>query len=176
MRNGFWRYFLIIFSFFLVLILQTTVLPLLQYKGAVPDLLLIFVVFTALFSNAAAGGSVGFIVGFMQDLVISRHLGLHAFSAFLTGYIVGELGHKFFKENPFVPMVVVLVSTYFYNFIYFIGRGLCGAFPLPLMQMAEITLIEAILNIILTFLLYYPLMWLFDEKPKLYDYRNGLYR
>ncbi|HBG22293.1 MAG TPA: rod shape-determining protein MreD [Peptococcaceae bacterium] len=176
MQNGFWRYLLIVFSFFLALTLQTTVMPLIQYKGAVPDLMLVYVVFTALFSNAAVGGSVGFIVGFMQDLVISRYLGLHAFSAFLTGYIVGELEDKFFKENPLVPMVIVFFSTYFYNFIYFIGRGLCGSLSLSFMQMAEITLIEAIFNIVLTFLLYYPLMWLFYKKPKFYDYPNSFYR
>lgn len=176
MQSGFRRNFLIVFSFFVALILQTTVLPLIQYKGAMPDLLLILVVFTAFFSNAAIGGSVGFIVGFMQDLIVSRYLGLYALSAFLTGYIVGKLEDKFFKENPLVPILIVFLCTYFYNFIYFIGRGLCGSLPLSFVQMAEITFIEAVYNIVLTFLLYYPLMRLFYKKPKVNDYRNSLYR
>lgn len=176
MQSGFRRNFLIVFSFFVALILQTTVLPLIQYKGAMPDLLLILVVFTAFSSNAAVGGSVGFIVGFIQDLIISRYLGLYALSAFLTGYIVGKLEDKFFKENPLVSILIVFLSTYFYNFVFFIGRGLCGSLPLSFMQMAEITSIEAVYNIVLTFLLYYPLMRLFYKKPKVDDYRNSLYR
>ncbi|MGB4503424.1 MAG: rod shape-determining protein MreD [Syntrophaceticus sp.] len=177
MQDGIWRTLLIILSFFLALILQTTILPLLQFRGVMPDLLLILVIFTALFSNSTIGGSVGFVVGFLQDLIISRYLGLYALSGLLTGFLVGELESKFFKENPIVPIMLVFCSTFLYNGVYFLGRGLCGSFPLTLTQMAWTTLVEAVYNIVLTFLLYYPLMRLFYymKKPKIDDYQNTFF-
>lgn len=177
MQGGFWRSLLIVLSFFLALILQTTILPLLQFRGAMPDLLLILVIFTALFSNSTVGGSVGFTVGFLQDLIISRYLGLYAFSGLLVGYLVGELEGKFFKENPIVPVLLVFFCTFLYNAAYFLGRGLCGSFPLTFIQMAQTTLVEAVYNIVLTFLLYYPLMRLFYhmKKPRVDKYQNTFF-
>ncbi len=167
MQGSYWRSLLIVLSFFIALTLQTTILPLLQVGGAMPDLLLILVVFTALFSDSNTGGAVGFTVGFLQDLIITRYLGLYALSGFLTGYIVGTIQGKFFKENPIVPVLLVFFSTFFYNAVYILGRGLCGSLPLTFAQMAMITLREAVYNIVLTFLLYYPLMRLFyyTKKP-----------
>ena len=177
MQDRFWRSLLILLSFILALILQTTVLPLMQFRGVMPDLLLILVIFTALFSNSTVGGVTGFIVGFLQDLVISRYLGLCALSGLLTGYLVGQLEGKFFKDNPIVPILLVFGGTFVYNAVYFLGRGLCGSFPLTLIQMTRTTFAEAIYNIILTFLLYYPLMQLFChmKKPKSGNYQNSFY-
>ena len=173
-------FLLIVFSFFVALILQTTIFPLLQYRGAMPDLLLILVIFTAFFSNSTVGGAVGFVIGFIQDLIISRYLGLCALSAFITGFTVGKLEGRFFKENPVVPILLVFFGTFLYNGVYFIGRGLCGSFPLSFVQWLRATLTEGIYNVVLTFLFYYPLMLIFyrmrDAKPKNYQgYHKGFF-
>lgn len=177
MRERGWRILLIIFAFFLALILQTTILPLLQFRGTMPDLLLILIVFTALFSNATVGGVTGFIVGFMQDLVISRYLGLCALSGLVTGYLVGGLEGKFYKENPLVPVMLVFFGTFLFNAVYFLGRGLCASTPLAFVQLARTTLVEAVYNIVLTFLFYYPLMRIFHrmKRSKADNYQNGFY-
>jgi rod shape-determining protein MreD len=166
LRGGVWRFVLIIFSFFLALILQTTIFPLLQYRGTMPDLMLILVIFTALFSNSTVGGVVGFIVGLIQDLVISRYLGLCALSGLITGYTVGKLEGRLFKENPVVPIILVFFGTFLYNTVYFMGRGLCGSFPLSFVQLMMTTLTEGIYNVVLTFLFYYPLMHIFYRMRK----------
>ena len=177
MQGRFWRTLLICLSFFVALILQTTILPLLQFKGVMPDLLLILVIFTALFSTSTVGGATGFIVGFMQDLIISRYLGLCALSGFITGYLVGELEGKFFKDNPVVPILLVFCGTFVYNAVYFLGRGLCGSYTLTLIQMTRTVFVEAVYNTILAFLLYYPLMRLFSHnKPRTDDYKSSYYR
>ncbi|MFY9139621.1 MAG: rod shape-determining protein MreD [Thermacetogeniaceae bacterium] len=175
-----WRSILIAFSFFLALILQTTIFPLLQYKGTMPDLLLILIIFTALFSNSTVGGVVGFVIGFIQDLIISRYLGLCALSGLITGFTVGKLEGRFFKENPVVPIILVFVGTFLYNGVYFLGRGLCGSFPLSFVQLLRATLTEGVYNVVLSFLFYYPLMLIFhrirDEKSKHYQgYQKGLF-
>jgi len=180
LRSSVWRSLLIVFSFFIALILQTTIFPLLQYRGTMPDLLLILVIFTALFSNSTVGGVVGFVTGLIQDLIICRYLGLCALSGLLTGFTVGKLEGRFFKENPVVPILLVFFGTFLYNGVYFLGRGLCGSFPLSFVQLLRATLTEGIYNVVLTFLCYYPLMFIFyrmrDTKPKNYQgYQKGLY-
>lgn len=155
--------------FFISLIVQTTVLPLLQVRGVMPDLLLILIVFNALFSNYLVGGLTGFLVGFLQDLLIGRYLGLCAFSGLVAGWLVGELEGRFFKENPLVPIILVFGATVVYDLVYFLGRGLCGSLPLFLSQMVWTILLEAVYNMVLAFLLYRPLSRLFSSGEKPYS-------
>ena len=65
-------------GFIASLILQTTILPFLSLGGVMPDLLLVLVIFTALFYGSLAGGVVGFVVGLTQDLLGGHYLGLGA--------------------------------------------------------------------------------------------------
>lgn len=169
MRDRFWRAIIIFLAFFISLILQTTILPLLQVWGIVPDLLLILIVFNALFSNYLVGGLIGFLVGFLQDLLTGRFLGLCAFSGLVAGWLVGEIEGKFFKENPLVPIILVFGATIVYDLVYFLGRGLCGSLPLSLSQMVWAILLEAVYNMVLAFLLYRPLFRVFSSKEKPYS-------
>jgi len=169
LRSRFWRGIIIFFVFFISLILQTTVLPLLQVWGIMPDLLLVLIVFNALFSNYVIGGLTGFLVGFLQDLLTGRFLGLCAFSGMVAGWLVGELEGKFFKENPLVPIILAFGATVVYDLVYFLGRGFCGSFPLSLSQMLWTILLEAVYNMVLAFLLYRPLFKIFSPGKKPYS-------
>lgn len=142
-------------------ILQTTLLPLLQFHGVTPDLLLVLIVLTGLFSGSARGGAVGFAVGLLEDLLTGRYLGLAALSGFLTGYAVGYLEGRFYRENPIVPLFLVFLGSLLFNGIFFIGREVIGAFSGMVPSMLWMMLLAALYNTILAAILYRPLYLVF---------------
>ncbi len=161
MKGRIWRATLILLTFIISLILQTTILPLLKIEGVMPDLILVLVVFTALFSSAFTGGAVGFTAGLLQDLLIGRYVGLCAYSGLLVGWLVGELESRFYKENPLVPVILVLMATLVSELVYYLGRGLCGSFPFSFSYAGRNMLLEAVYNMVLSVILYKPLLRLF---------------
>ncbi|NPV29291.1 MAG: rod shape-determining protein MreD [Firmicutes bacterium] len=120
------RLLLLFLAFFLSLIFQTTIIPFFQLRGVVPDLLLVLIVFTALFYGAGAGGAAGFAVGFARDLLVGRCYGLQALSGFVAGYAVGCLEGKVFKENPLVSLFLVFSGSLLSGLIFLVGRGITG--------------------------------------------------
>ncbi len=175
MKGRFWRATLVLLTFIISLILQTTILPLLKIEGVMPDLILVLVVFTALFSSAFTGGVVGFTAGLVQDLIIGRYLGLCAFSGLLVGWLVGELESRFYKENPLVPVILVFIATFVYDLVYYLGRGLCGSFPFSLSYAGRSMLLEAVYNMVLSVVLYKPLLRLFLPAAGDYSDRSSVH-
>ncbi|HHW39548.1 MAG TPA: rod shape-determining protein MreD [Syntrophomonadaceae bacterium] len=157
MREKALRAIIISLVFLVSLILQTTILPLLQFHGVMPDLLLILIVLTGLFFGSVKGGAVGFAVGLLEDLLAGRYLGLGALSGFLAGYTVGYLEGKFYRENPLVPLFLVFLGSILFNGVFFAGREVTGAFSAAVPSVLRRLLLAALYNTFLAALLYRPL-------------------
>lgn len=106
-----------------LLLLQTTFIPLLSLGGMVPDLLLIWVVYTGLKRGQVETTIAGFAVGLLQDLVSTQFFGLAALSKTVAGFLSGY----FFNENKtdqtlgtYRFLLVVGVCSIGHNIIYFL--------------------------------------------------------
>ncbi|MDF2635961.1 MAG: rod shape-determining protein MreD [Pelosinus sp.] len=93
------------------LILQSTVVPLVSFKGIHPDLLLVIVVSYALLTGKENGVGVGFFAGLLQDLVSGSIFGINTLSKLATGYIFGMAERKVFKEHVLLPILATSVAT-----------------------------------------------------------------
>ncbi len=118
------RWLFVLLSFIAALILQTTVLPLLSIGGVIPDLLLVLVIFTALFYGSVKGAATGFILGLILDLIGGHYLGLGALSGFATGYLIGYLEGGVNKENIIVLFFIVLAGSFIASSVYLLGQGM----------------------------------------------------
>jgi rod shape-determining protein MreD len=78
------------------LVLQSTLLEEFKVAGVKPDLLLVFVVFWALFHGKREGAKMGFIFGLAEDLFMSKFIGLNILCKMAVGYMVGAMENKFF--------------------------------------------------------------------------------
>ncbi|AIF52485.1 rod shape-determining protein MreD [Pelosinus sp. UFO1] len=97
----------------IALILQSTLLPLVSFKGIHPDLLLVTVVSCALLSGKENGVGIGFFAGLLQDLVAGSIFGINTLSKLATGYLFGLAERKVFKEHVLLPLLATLVATLF---------------------------------------------------------------
>lgn len=104
----------------LALFLQTNVFGALAWQETIPDILLIVVVFFAIFNGAQRGSIYGVCCGLLEDLYLGRFIGLNAVSKGITAYIIGRLQGNVFKENILVGVIGVLGGTLVNSFFIFI--------------------------------------------------------
>ncbi|MCG6912664.1 rod shape-determining protein MreD [bacterium BMS3Abin03] len=80
--------------FFLVYLLQITIVPLIRLAGIIPDLILIILVYYSISRGQLYGTILGAVYGLLIDLISGNLLGLSMLSktiaGFTAGYFTGE--------------------------------------------------------------------------------------
>jgi len=138
------------------LLVQQTLFDKISILGVKPDLLLVLIIFTALLEGPVTGLKLGLAIGLLQDLATGKFIGLYLLSGGITGYLVGLVETRIFKENYLVPMVVLLGGTVFHQGLYLFLRSLIG-YPAGW--------IDAWLGVILPLALYHALIGPFLYVP-----------
>lgn len=110
----------------LSIILQGTLIEIVQFNGVKPDLLLIIVIFMALMKGILPGVQIGFLVGVIEDLVTGKYLGINTLSKVFTGFLIGLVEPKIYKENMLVPVVTLFFATLLHQFLYVFFGNLVG--------------------------------------------------
>jgi rod shape-determining protein MreD len=107
---------------FVLVILQTTIIPYTSIENVIPDILLVWVVYVAIQLGQIPGMVTGFIVGLIVDLVSGQFLGLSALSKTVAGFLAGY----FYNENKvdqtvgsYQFLIITAVASVAHNLIYF---------------------------------------------------------
>jgi len=114
------RYFILVFLPILALFLQTTLFRSNTIQGAIPDMVLVLVIFHAIFNGARKGTIYGVLCGLLEDLYIGRFIGINSISKGITAYIIGKLQANVFKENLLVGIIGVIGGTILNSGVLFI--------------------------------------------------------
>jgi rod shape-determining protein MreD len=114
----------------LAVVAQTTLVPAFSGLGASLDLVFILVIFFALQRSTTLGLWMGFTLGLLQDASGGGPLGLNALALLGVAYLVGFMRARLFKENLPAQLVIVVVLTFFHQFLmfYFINTLLDASF------------------------------------------------
>lgn len=107
----------------LIIVFQTTFIPLLAVSQIVPDLLLILVVYVSLVKGQIPATVIGFLVGLIDDILSNNIIGLTAMLKVLIGFLSGY----FFNENKknyavgeLQFIILIFASTLLHNIFYII--------------------------------------------------------
>lgn len=107
---------------FALLLIQTTILPFFSVGGFLPDLVLIWLVYTALCRGQVEATATGFVVGLAEDLLATQLFGLAALSKTVAGFFAGY----FYNENKtdqtlgsYQFVLIVGLSSLVHNFIFY---------------------------------------------------------
>jgi len=147
------KYALLFFAAFVGIILQDTVLNVISIAEGKPDFVLILVVFFALFHGSVQGGLLGVVFGLMEDLMTGRFIGLNAICKGLTGFIIGAMSERLYKNNFFIPVVTVLIATFLYSIVYLLCGFMIGL-NLEAARMLMVTIPDAVYNVVFSPLFY----------------------
>ncbi len=96
----------------------------LQFSNSAPNLLLILTVSVGFMQGRKEGLLTGFISGLMIDLFYGNLFGFYALIYMLSGYLSGHFCDVYYDEDIKVPLVLVAITDFGYNFVIYVTRFL----------------------------------------------------
>ncbi|MFO7172103.1 MAG: rod shape-determining protein MreD [Bacillota bacterium] len=98
---------------------QTTVAGFLQIGGVAPNLLQAVVVSYGLLFGSPVGAVAGALVGLLRDVAFGRYIGLSVLSLGAVGWVAGLVERRVYQENPLLPVLGGLLSTFLAEGIHY---------------------------------------------------------
>lgn len=114
-RTFFWSILTVIFAS----LVQSVILSNVFFLPAIPDLVMLIVIYVSFLNNSIIGSSVGFISGLLLDFISAAPIGLNALTKSITGYITGKFVGKFNINAIIIPCVMAFGGTLFKFLIIF---------------------------------------------------------
>lgn len=151
---------ILIISFYL---LQVTLCDVISLGNIAPNLLIILPVLFGFFKGKNEGMFVGFISGVMYDLFSSGLFGFSVLIFVYIGYISGIFNKEYEKREVFVPLAMVLLSDFCFEFLSYIGLFLLHNRLNVEFFVSRFILPETVYTVMITLIIYNPLMYL-DSK------------
>ncbi|NUN09853.1 MAG: rod shape-determining protein MreD [Ignavibacteriaceae bacterium] len=113
-----------ILIFIPILLLQIYVVPVIEISGAVPDLILIVLIYFTLREGQLYAMILAMAYGFIYDISTGNLIGASMLSrvitAFIVGYFYNENKSETYLGNPIFPLIVLLggfLNSAMYNLI-----------------------------------------------------------
>ena len=142
----------------LLSILQPTFASGIAVWGIAPNLFLCFVVLVGCFRGAFEGAVCGMVFGLVYDLLVGRMVGVSSLIYLYLGLGAGLLGTSFFSNGKqLAGCVGAMAGTLVAGLVYYVARTATGSDIGFVTAMFRISLIEAVYNGVLGFLMVYPL-------------------
>lgn len=117
------KYFIPLFVFFPVALIQLTVVPLISIEEIVPDLLLIAVVYFSILYGQSFGTITGASYGLLYDLISGNLIGSNMLSKTIAGFVAGYFSSETRRENylytysfTIVVFITGLIDTIIFSF------------------------------------------------------------
>jgi len=111
------------YSLYIILIgaflIQLLFLDHIKIAGAKPDLLILLVVFFAIFFGPSTGAEAGFVYGLLKDTYSLDIFGVNFLLLSLTGLIAGILSPKLFRESKLTQVLLVFASSVLYMIVHY---------------------------------------------------------
>ena len=121
-------------------VLQSSILPLVAFRGISPNLMLLLTVSFAFLRGPRYGVLMGFSAGLLQDLATGTFFGVDVLSGMIIGLVCGKFSDQVFKEQMFLPLLASVVATFVHYFVLAILMALMG-YRFQLMSHMQYTLL-----------------------------------
>ena len=109
------KFLVSIVLFFPLLLIQTTIVPLIAINGVIPDLILILLVYYAMRNGQIYGTVLGFVYGFLFDIITGSLIGstmlAKTLSGFVAGYFYNENKQEQYIKSLFFCLIVLLCGV-----------------------------------------------------------------
>ncbi|MDD4493615.1 MAG: rod shape-determining protein MreD [Eubacteriales bacterium] len=159
------KYTIYAFLAVFLIVMQTTVFDYIKIFGVKPNLMLVFIVCSALIGGETEGAVIGLILGFALDMVSGKLLGFNALLGMYTGLAIGVTNKRIYKDNLLVITAAIFLTTLVYEWlVYLLNTIFDKEVALNLLNpFTKIILPEALYNCIATFFIFKLLLWI-DRK------------
>lgn len=90
---------------------EAAILSNLAFIPAMPDLVMLVIVYVSFMNTSSLGCTTGFISGLLLDFLSASPVGLNAFTKTVTGYVAGKFSGAFNLDRFFIPALMGFVAT-----------------------------------------------------------------
>jgi rod shape-determining protein MreD len=80
---------------------------------------LIIIISYSILRGDVEGAILGFFAGFLQDVYFNSYIGLYALVFMLAGYFCGKPFKDYFRENFFLPLSLIAISSLAFQFVLY---------------------------------------------------------
>ena len=151
-------------------ILQSTVFMRFSILGVNPDTAIIVIVSYGILRGDVEGAIFGFFTGLTHDIFGANFIGLYAMLGMFTGFIAGKPFKDYFKDNYFLPFMIIVAATLSYQIMIFFTSFLIRGRLEFWFYFTSIILPKTIYTAAIALPLY-SLMFVINEKIE--DYENN---
>jgi rod shape-determining protein MreD len=95
-----------------LLLIQTTVIPLLAIDIVIPDLILILLVYYSITQGQIYGSVLGFIYGFLIDIITGTTLGSAMIAKTLAGFTAGYFSSENKTDQYLIPYYFAMIVLF----------------------------------------------------------------
>ena len=113
-------------AFFLVVVVQATIVSSVAPMGGKADLVLVTLAAVALLRGSIFGAIAGFYAGFLLDAANLDTLGVSSLLLSLAGYWIGRYGETTGRDRAHAPLVSIAVVTVLYAFGALVLHAMLG--------------------------------------------------
>jgi rod shape-determining protein MreD len=136
------------------LILQSTVFQSLSLGSITPNLLIVLTSTYGFMRGKKEGLVIGFICGFMIDLLYGEILGMNALIYMYIGYINGFFNKIFYDDDIKLPMILITVSDLIYGILTYLILFLIRGRSDFMYYLSRIIIPEVVYTVLVTIVLY----------------------
>ena len=168
------RIILVGISIIISYVFQTTFSMKMSFGVVSPNIIMILVCSYALLRGKKEGLLVGFFAGFLVDLFFGygEVVGINAFLYMMIGYVVGIFHDIWYLQDILIPVSVVAISDFLYNFIYYIITFLLRN-RLDLIHYIKSIIIPEIIYTVFLTVFIYRVMYLINRKLEEFEMRGN---
>ncbi len=145
---------LYVLSLVLAFLIQTSVIPMIPFLAASPNLLLILTFSIGFIHGNLPGMFYGLGAGLLLDLFYSGPFGFYSFIFVILGYINGFFCNVYYEEYITLPMIMCVVNELVYHVYIYVFRFLIRGRYDILYYLIHVVLPEVIFSLMATLILY----------------------
>jgi len=145
---------LMIIVFLIIYFLQANFFPNFTIAGIKPNLIVIFILFIGLYSNAIYGTVSGIVAGLFLDCIYGKCIGVSAVMLCIIGFLGAYFDKNFSKESRLTIMLMAIGATAIFEAGYYLLSAIILSFDMQVIEFVKMLLIELLYNTLLTLILY----------------------
>jgi rod shape-determining protein MreD len=133
----------------LAFILQSTVLQFLTVYGVTINITLVMLVVMSLQTNELYGGSLGLMLGMLNDLMYYQSFGINSLIFLIIGFTLGSLSENVYKFDLLTNFYFTVAATVVFHLLFYVINYFLKIDAASIIYMLRPILIELVLNVII---------------------------
>ena len=146
----------------LAFMLQNNMFAAVSWIDCTPNVLLIITFCFGFIHGRGSGMAIGFVSGLLLDFFFGNIIGFYALIYMVIGYGNGMLGQLFYVEMLNMPVVLCIISDLLFSLYVFVFSFLLRGVTDVGYYLVNVILPEMIYTVIITMIVYRPLLRLDD--------------